>query len=101
MELIIYQIIIIFFFEIHEWIKSSVFKVSQKVFGSSKTEHMAFNLSYTSGTRILSVNTMYTGISKWELHCLLFNFKSSTCDPFKYKMGSPILIVSIYMRKYT
>ena len=44
------------------------------------------------------------------LHCLLrfkqssgteihHNIKNSTCDPFKYTMGSPILIVSIGMGK--
>ena len=45
------------------------------------------------------------------LHCLLelkqppgteicHNLETSTCDPFKYKMGNPILIVSICMGKF-
>ena len=43
-----------------------------------------------------------------DLHCLLglkqsagteihHNLENSICDPFKYRMGSPILIVSICM----
>ena len=31
-----------------------------------------------------------------EIH---HNLENSTCDPLKYTMGSPILIVSIYMGK--
>ena len=36
------------------------------------------------------------------VHCLLryHNFENSTCDPLKYIMGSPILIVSLCMGKF-
>ena len=37
-------------------------------------------------------------LSGIEIH---HNLETSTCDPLKYKMGSPILIVSMYMGKYT
>ena len=33
-----------------------------------------------------------------EIH---YNLEMSTCDPFKYEMGKPILIVSICMGKST
>ena len=54
-----------------------------------------------------TVNTFHQG-----LHCLLrlklplgteiyirHNFENSTCEPLKYKVGSPMLIVSICMGK--
>ena len=52
----------------------------------------------------------HIGAFHQSLHCLLrlkqpsgteihHDFETSTCNPLKYTMGSPILIVSICMRK--
>ena len=59
-----------------------------------KTQMKCF---FSSGSALSTVTLLRFKQPSWtEIH---HSLKNSTCDPLKYTMGSPILIVSIDMRK--
>ena len=56
-------------------------------------DKMQHNAAFHQGLHFLLRLNQHSGTEK------LHNLENSTCDPLKYRMGSPILIVSIYMGK--
>ena len=60
---------------------------------SEDSDEMQHNAAFHQGLHCLLGLNRPSGT---EIHHYLENY---TCGPLKYTMGSPILIVSIYMRK--
>ena len=60
---------------------------------SEDPDEMQHNAAFHQGLhRLLKIKTIY----RTEIH---HNLKKSTCDPLKYTVGSPILIVLIRLNK--